>query len=581
MRNHDFDILISKLDAFIRRYYVTRILRGIFITAAIVGTYYLIIALLEYVGYFSVLARTVIFYISLGLISGVFIWFIIRPLLGFLKIGNRISYKQAARILRQHFPVIQDKLENSLELFDMAKATNKSKDLILASIAQKTSELKPLPFLSALPLKKSLMFAKYLVPPMVLLLLVLFFWPSALSEGTQRIVRYKEHFVPPPPFVFELKNDSLQTKKGDDLEIKVTTKGNNIPDKVWIHFNGNHLMMQKNKPNLFTYNFKNINNSMSFHFEAADVISEQYEIEVLPTPVLTEFRIKTEPPAYTGETVQELKNQGDINMPAGSAVQWYFNTRETEKLSIVFSDTSVLEAVSNHGIFSADTTLIRSIAYRISMANEYFKNDKQLQYNIHVIPDLYPDIKVRQKRDSSDLNLFYFNGIISDDYGFESLNFIYNAYDNPDSLKQIPLQFNKNLSPQEFYFAWDFSQFNNPDVDAITYFFEVGDNDAINGSKTSRSQIQEFRFPDRDELNKVNEETNQAIENKINEARKLSQSLRNDIKDLQRKLIDKNMSSWERQQVMENIDKKQQSLENLIQQINKQNQERNKMMESY
>ncbi|MEA3447184.1 MAG: DUF4175 family protein [Bacteroidota bacterium] len=581
MRNHDFDILISKLDAFIKRYYVTQMLRGVFITAAIVGTYYLAIALLEYVGHFSVSARTVIFYLSLALIAGVFIWFIVRPLLGFLKIGKRISYKQASQILRQHFPVIQDKLENSLELFDMAKATDKSKDLVLASVAQKTSELKPLPFLSALPLKKSLVFAKYLVPSLILLLLALFFWPSALSEGTQRIVRYKEHFVLPPPFVFELKNDSLQTKKGNDLEIKVTTKGKNIPEKVWIHFSGNHLMMQKKKANLFTYKFKSINNSMSFHLEAADVISDQYNIEVLPTPVLTEFRIKTEPPAYTGESVQELKNQGDINMPAGSAVQWYFNTRETEKLCIVFSNTSVLEAVSNNAIFSADTTLIRSTAYRISMANEYFKNDNQLRYNIHVIPDMYPDIKVRQKRDSSDLNLFYFNGVISDDYGFKSLNFMYNAYDNPDSLTQIPVQFNKNLSPQEFYFAWDFSQFNNQDVDAITYFFEVGDNDAINGSKTSRSQIQEFRFPDSDELNKVNEETNQAIENKIDEARKLSQSLRKDMKDLQRKLIDKNMSSWERQQVMENIEKKQQSLENLMQQINKQNQERNQMMESY
>ena len=45
--------------------------------------------------------------------------------------------------------------------------------------------------------------------------------------------------------VLDLKNDSLQTKKGNDLEIKVTTDGNNIPDKVWINFGGNHLLMQK------------------------------------------------------------------------------------------------------------------------------------------------------------------------------------------------------------------------------------------------------------------------------------------------------------------------------------------------
>ncbi|MFW5805176.1 MAG: DUF4175 family protein [Bacteroidales bacterium] len=581
MINKSFNILLSKLDAFIRHYYLTQMLRGAFVTAAIVALYYLLIALLEYAGHFSVTARTVIFYVSLIFIIAAIIWFVIRPLLGFLKIGKRISYKQASHILKKHFPVIQDKLENSLELAEMANVSEQSKDLILASVDQKTEELKPLPFLSALPLKKSLTFAKYLVAPVVLFLIALFLWPSALSEGTQRIIRHRQHFVPPPPFVFELKNESLKTKKGEDMEIRVSTKGKNVPEKVWIHFSGNHLLMQKSGNNLFTYNFKSINNPLNFHFEAADVVSDQYSIEVLPTPVLTKFRIMIKPPAYTGESDQELQNKGDINMPAGSLVEWYFNTRETDHLNIVFSDSSVLTTKPTQAVFYADTSLMRSTAYSIEMINNHFKNDNQLQYNIHVVPDLYPDIKVKEKRDSANLNVFYFNGVISDDYGFQSLNFMYNAWDDPDSLKSVPVQFNKNLSPQEFYFAWDFEHFKNTDVKAIKYYFEVGDNDAINGSKTSRSHIQEFRFPDSDELNKVNEETNQAIEQEIDEARKISESLRKDVKDLQRKLIDKNMSGWERQQVMEKMNEKQKNLEKIMQEVNKKNQKRNEMMDSY
>ncbi|MFP4663478.1 MAG: DUF4175 family protein [Bacteroidales bacterium] len=579
--NTDFNILISKLDAFIRRYYLNQILRGAILAVALTGSYFLLITIVEYFGHLGTTARTIIFYASVLLLAGVLFWFIIRPLLGFLKIGKHISYRDASRILRQHFPQMQDTLENSLELAEMAEMSPESRDLIMASVTQKTEKLKPLPFLSALPWKKSLTAAKYLVPPIIIILLVLFFWPSALSEGTQRLVKHRQEFVMPPPFEFVLENKNLAVKKGGDVEITVSTKGNNLPDKVWVHFGGNHLLMKKTDPNKFVHTFRNINNPLNIHFESSDVISDQYRINVLPAPALNDFRVKINPPDYTGEPTQELKNQGDLSVPAGSEIEWAFNTRSTERTELIFSDSSKLVAERKDVFFTADTSLLRSTGYTVSMSNEHFTNDNPLQYSIHVIPDMYPSINVEQKRDSSDLNIFYFNGVISDDYGFKSLNFMYNAWDDPDSLKSVPVEFNANLSPQEFYFARDFSRFADTESSSVKYYFEVGDNDAIHGSKTSRSNINEFRFPGSDELNKLNEETNQAIDDKNKEAQKLSESLQKDVKDLQRKLIDKNMSDWERKQSMEKINEKQNSLENIMQDMREQNKQRNQMMDSY
>lgn len=239
MMNDDFKILINKLDAFIKRFYVNKILKGLFLSAAIILSYYIIISVSEYIGHFSISVRTIIFYLSLVLLLVTFFLFIINPALRLLKIGKRISYKEASRILRNHFPDMQDKLENSLELAQMAELSGESKDIILAAIAQKTEEIKPLPFLSALPLKKSLSYAKYLLPPVAVILILLFVWPAVISEGTERIVKYRKEFIPPPPFVFELQNKDLNVKKGGDLELKLKTKGNSVPDKVWVHFNGN------------------------------------------------------------------------------------------------------------------------------------------------------------------------------------------------------------------------------------------------------------------------------------------------------------------------------------------------------
>lgn len=582
MHNSDFDILLKRLDRFIRRYYLNQFIRGLILSVAIGLSYFLLVSVLEYLGNFNTLVRTIMFYSLLLMITSVSIWFFVRPLLGFFRIGKQISYKDAARILKTYFPEMQDKLENTLELADMGNENSDTSELIQAAIEQKTEEIKPIPFLSALPLKASLKYSKYIIPPVVVIVLLLFFWPSAISEGTERIVKHRQEFIPPPPFEFQLMNTDLNVRKGSSLKLKLTTEGDVLPDKVWVHFNGNHLLMQEPTTNQFEYEFKNINNSLEIYFQSGEVKSSTFEINVLPAPALMNYQITMTPPAYTGESVQKYQDQGDISMPAGSKLSWSFNTRETSELSLLFADSTVLFAEPSDQFFHADTTLLRSTAYQIFLANNHFVNDNPIRYNVHVIPDLYPEIQVQAMRDSADLNIFYFNGMIRDDYGFNSLRFYYQDADADTQEPQyLDVPFNTAQSPQEFYFAFDFSSFSTQDVSAIQYYFQVGDNDAIQGSKTTRSQTQEFRFPSKDDLNQLNDKTNAELEEKINEAKELSRKLREDVEDLQRKLIDKNMSQWERQESMQQIMEKQNALEELTKEISQQNQQRNEFMDSY
>ncbi|MEA1874230.1 MAG: DUF4175 family protein [Bacteroidota bacterium] len=582
MDKSEFNILLQRLDQFIRRYYLNQIIRGMMLTLAIGLSYFVVVSILEYIGNFNSDVRTFMFYSLLFIILGVSVWFFIRPLLGYLRIGKLISHKQAAHILRNYFPDMQDKLENTLELADMSRKNPQATELIHAAIEQKTEDIKPIPFLSALPLKASLKYAIYIVPPVLIIVLVLSFWPAAISEGTERIVKHRQDFIPPPPFEFQLETADLAVRKGADLTLKLSTTGDNIPGKVWVHFSGNRLLMEQNEPNQFVYQFKNINNSIEIYFKSGEVQSRKYRIEVLPSPTLVNYQISLTPPAYTGEKPSKINNQGDINIPAGTAISWSFNTRETNVVSLLFSDSTLLMARESGQFYHADTMLSRSVNYQILLANENFASENPIQYRIHVVPDLFPEIQIQEMRDSTDMNIFYFNGMIRDDYGFKSLRFYYQSADVKNSESQfINVPFNANQSPQEFYFAFDFSQFESDEISAIRYYFEVGDNDAIQGSKKTKSNAREFRFPSKEELNQMNDQTNSELEDKINEAKDLSRKLRKNMEDLQRKLIDKNMSQWERQQTMQQIMEKQNALEDLTQQIAKQNQQRNEFMDSY
>ncbi len=576
----DFNILLSRLDKFIRRYYFNQIIRGILLFFAIGLSYYLIIAVLEYWGNFGVTLRTILFYSFVVLLISVFVWFFVRPLLGFLRIGKVLSYKDAAKILRQHFPEIKDTLENTLELADMASQQNS--DLLQAAIEQKTEQISPLPFLKALPLKSALKYIRYIIPPAVIIALLIIFWPSAIAESTERIVNYRTEFIPPPPFQFVLQNKTLSIKKGDDIKLSVTTQGENIPDKVWVYFNGNHFVMQKTSANQFEYTFKNLNNSLNIYFVSGDVKSETFKIQVLPTPTLLNYQISINPPKYTGETAQKINNQGDVTVPVGSHIQWSFNTRETDDLYLKFSDSTNLPFNKSEKFFVAEKTMMNTLAYQVVLSNRNFENESPIQYRINVVPDLFPEIKLQAVRDSLDMNIYYYNGVIQDDYGFNSLRFCYfNGDVNKPKVNYINVPFNRNQNPQEFFFAFDFSQLKNQDITSVNYYFEVGDNDAVHGSKKTRSKTGEFRFPTKDELNDINNKTNKEIEDKINKAREISNLLQKDMQDLQRKLIDKNMSQWERQQSMQQVVERQNELEKLTQEIAKQNKERNQYMDSY
>ena len=98
------------------------------------------------------------------------IYWIALPFLSYIKLGNRISHEQAASIIGQHFQDVKDKLLNILQLRQQAGGV--SKELIVASIEQKSSEIKIVPFGKAIDLSLNRKYLKYALPPLLLLLAI-------------------------------------------------------------------------------------------------------------------------------------------------------------------------------------------------------------------------------------------------------------------------------------------------------------------------------------------------------------------------------------------------------------------------
>ncbi|MBU0765783.1 MAG: hypothetical protein KJ607_13220 [Bacteroidetes bacterium] len=578
MKN-DYNILLIKLDKFIRKYYKNRIIRGVLISVALYGAFFLFVAVSEYYSHFSTGVRTAVFYFVLALFLAIFIRMIIIPLLQFNRIGRLISHKQAAAIIARHFNHIRDRLHNTLELADQMHIESRSRELLLASIDQRIEDMQPIPFTNAVDLKENLRYLWY-AAGVILVILVIYLWtPSVLKEGTIRMVNHNTYYAPIAPFSFTLLNDSLFIEKGGDYEVNVLVEGSYVPENVHIEFGGNTFLMKKLSNSRFGYNFRNINNSIDFLFTAEEYDSERFRLTVLPTPVIMDFSVEVSVPAYTGEKDMMLKNIGDISIPAGSAVTWKFRTIDIDALVLSFQDTVNLPAANDSLEYTARRTFYESCGYKITTSNRHFSGKDAMTYSVNVIPDIHPDIRVSMVHDTLQYSVFYYRGIINDDYGFRNLFFCYRP-DNKDSLVKIPLQISHSQTSQEFYYMFDFATLPGK-KETVEYFFEVWDNDAVNGSKSARSSTYEYLVPDKEELEKIEAEANTSIRSKIEESMKLSKDLRKDIDRMREDLINDNMTSWQKTRMMEQITEKQKTLEQLMEQLSNDYSRKNEMMNSF
>ena len=160
-------LLLQRLDQFIRRYYKNQIIRGAFVLTAITGILFLTPVLMEYFFRFNNGVRLFFFYSFVGIFLVSLVFLVIRPLLKLLKIGKILSYEEAARIIGNHFPEISDKLLNTFQLMRYRKDTGENVPLLVAGIDQKIRLIKPFRFNIVINLKNNLSYLKYALPPVL------------------------------------------------------------------------------------------------------------------------------------------------------------------------------------------------------------------------------------------------------------------------------------------------------------------------------------------------------------------------------------------------------------------------------
>jgi hypothetical protein len=573
----EYNQLLLKLDVFIRKYYKNQMIRGVLYCLAIIFFTYLVVTLAEYFGRFSIAMRTFLFWSFVGGVFFVLAKFFLLPLSKIFRLGKIISHEQAAQIIGKHFPHVQDKLLNTLQLKSMAG--NGDNSLLEASIAQKISELRPVPFSSAIDFRENRKYLKWVLPPVSIVLILLFAAPSILTKPTERLIKHGQIIAEEAPFTIKVTNENLTTPENKDYTVNIELSGNEIPEKVYVMLGSQQFLLEKQSNVAFSHTFKNVREDLAFAFSANGFFSDQYELKVIPSPRLLDFGITLNFPTYLKRAQENVQNTGDLVVPEGTQVQWNFNTANNESLLIQFGDSTYTLPTGNDRA-NFRQTAIQSIGYSIQTSNQYIPFGDSLNYRIQVVPDLHPSISMQEEKDSASFKWVYFTGEVKDDYGFRRLTFNYRLAQRDgaaadDQLHTIDLPVNQDATGDIFFHSWDLGQLGISPGDVFTYYFEIWDNDGFHGSKSATTGEREYTVPSEEELEENIEQKNEDIKDKLEESIKEAKELEKQLEELQRQLLDKKEMNWQDKKKLEELMKRQQELQKQVEEIQEQNEQKN------
>lgn len=566
----EYSAFVKKIDDFIRKYYLNKVVRGSIWLCAFFLLSFLILITSEYFGYFSVALKTFLFYIFL-IIQLILGWLLIgRHLLNFLKLGKVISHEQASVIIGNHFPEIHDKLTNTLQLQKVLLEKPDQKDLILAGINQKVSQMQPIPFVSAIKISENRKYLRYALFPIGVILVLAVTAPSVLKDGTVRMIKHNEYFVKKAPFSFEILNKSLNATQGEDFLLKLKLNGDEIPQDIYIEDANNSFKLKKEDIINFNYLFKNLQESKNFRFKAGEFYSDEYQIKISKKPALLNIKVQLQYPSYLNKKNENLENPGDITVPAGTIIHWVFITENTNELAFQYLNNKYTLRKQEDNQFRHQLKAKETGSYTLHPSNSS-KNETALSYQLHVIPDAYPQLIIEEKPDSANTRILYFIGKANDDYGVSKINFYYQINKSSDAKRQGKL-FKTSIKANSdklvnFFHFWNLSKSGILAGEEITYYFEAVDNDGVNGPKSTFSDKKVYSLDSKEERLQKVEESNVSVQQKIQSAMRQAQKIQEEAKKLNQESLNTNSLDYEQKKQAEQLFEKQKKLEELLKEI--------------
>ncbi len=553
--------LKSNIIRFKRKFHTNQLIRGSLISVLLFGAIYLIFSLLENHFWFGQSVRLGLFCVLTCLLLYFLIFKIIIPILRIIQINKGLSDEQAAKLIGQYFPEIQDKLLNLIQLSE--SSTIKS-SLAIAAVEQKQNDLKLFDFKEAIDFKINKKYLLYVAGLICITLLVSFISPGIFSASSARIVQFNKSFERPAPFSFQVLSSHLAFK-GDSYQLELALVGQSVPDEVFLLDKSQRFRLSQSKDGNYVFSYPSMTKDKSLRFSAAGYKSNTFSIKVISRPELRDLTLELDYPAYTGLTDETRTNSGSMVVPEGTNVTWYILSEEAAEV-IFIADEDSSQMAFQKDQFVYQQSIRNSMQYEIALVNEYSRNKSKIVYDVSVIKDEPPILYTKYLPDTISYQSVLFTGSIEDDYGFSNLSLFYKR-NVEDDYHRISIPFEKSQINQQYYLQWDLDSMHLSSEDYLEAYVQVTDNDRVNGFKSRSSQKFFLRMPSDEEIESIISEKSKESENQLDNAESKAKEINDRLKDIEDRLRNKRELDWRDKKLLEDLIKDKEKLSKEIEEL--------------
>ncbi len=563
-------ILFEKIERFIKKFYLNRLIQGVLVGLVLMIVFYLIFNGIEYFSWLPQKGRLVLLILFVCISAFVIVTFFAIPVINLIRFRKKMSEREAAILIGKFFPEISDKLLNTLQLSE-----NLSKDadneLLTATIEQRTENLKPINFSDAVNLKENYKYLKIFGLAFAVLSVLVIFVPDFTKKPAERIINYSHVYEKPLPFDVTLSSSRLETTQGSDISFEIRVTGENIPDAFYIKGGNGTRLMNKLSTNDFRFIFKNNYQNETFYVEGGDYRSEPIELVVRPNPTLLYYETELVFPKYIKRKNETAAGKTRVVVPQGTELNFTFHTRDVDSL-YVFDDTLKLAAQNESDDFYFTVKALKSKKLKIHIVNEWNDDVEPVPFMIEVVQDAFPDIQVQDFHEEFAKQTYY-SGLIADDYGFTKLLYHFEIDGKPEQSFVKNIAIDKRQTRTSFYYSVDLDTLDVFRGDEIKAYFEIFDNDGINGPKSRRSEVFYMSLPTTEQLDSIADSSENQIIDKLSQDSKELENLKRDIENMLRDLMAKKELDWSDKEKMKDLLEKQKQLQEEWQKVQEEQKE--------
>lgn len=584
--------LRRRLQATSRAEHILFVLNGLFTSATIVSAVVVAFIIFEAFAHGSMQIRTAMWWaiVATGITSPLVL--MTMPVLRLLGVISSASIEELALRVGRFYDDVGDRLCNALQL-ETTSAALASGSLRDAAVHAAHSVAAPKDFsviIDRRPTRRAAIWATFTLALALGLPAAL---PHTFGAAWERIVRYDESFLPPPPYSLQIETSDTSAMRGSSIRIAVTSQGT-APESITMFIREGAsgrfapFEVRRDTSGTYTYQITGLQSDVAVYARGAwletGVVTDTAMVRVYDRPLLRAMTGRVIPPSYTRLPPQAIdEGNADVAALVGSTVDLTITANKditSADIVIVQGAEGALDTIrvpmSPRGsVTTGRFTLTSSGTYHVELRDKAgLTNVDPVAWRLVAMSDGYPTIAMIEPTKDIDIDpkaRLPIRVTITDDYGFSSLKLHYrlvkSRYAQAESkFTSKDVAISGDGTVRDVATIWDLAGIGITPDDVYEFYLEVADNDVVAGPKTAKTSTYKVRLPSLEEVFAQTDRTQSEVSKEMKELAKEADEIRKEAETLQRELQKQQAAqgkelSWNEAKKAEELVKRQAELE--------------------